>query len=60
MSARGWFKPYVAGFYAMKYLGQNLTRAQVMARLDELLALVQDCDGANGKDEPRGGDKPSI
>ena len=34
-----WFRPYVAGAYAWRYLGQELTRAQVMARLDELLAL---------------------
>ena len=34
-----WAKPYVAGFYAKKYLDLDLTRAEVMARLDELLAL---------------------
>jgi 5-methylcytosine-specific restriction endonuclease McrA len=34
-----WFRPYVAGHYARKYLGQNLTRDEVMARLDELLDL---------------------
>jgi 5-methylcytosine-specific restriction endonuclease McrA len=34
-----WFQPYVAGFYAWKYLGEELTREQTMARLDELLAL---------------------
>lgn len=34
-----WAKPYVAGFYAKKYLGQNLTRPETEARLDELLAL---------------------
>lgn len=33
-----WFKPYAAGFYAKKYEGVNLTREQVAARLDELLA----------------------
>lgn len=33
-----WYKPYVAGFYAKKYEGLDLTREQVMARLDELLA----------------------
>jgi hypothetical protein len=36
-----WMKPYVAGFYAHKYLDQQLTREQTMARLDELLALEQ-------------------
>lgn len=34
-----WFKPYVAGFYAFKYLGLTLNREEVMARLDELLAV---------------------
>lgn len=33
-----WLKPYVAGFYAWKYLGQNLTEFEVYARLDELLS----------------------
>jgi hypothetical protein len=34
-----WFKPYAAGWYAWSFLGQELTREQTMARLDELLAL---------------------
>lgn len=34
-----WFKPYVAGFYAWSYLGEDLTREETEARLDELLAL---------------------
>ena len=34
-----WFKPFIAGYYAKKYLNQNLTHAEVMARLDELLQL---------------------
>ncbi len=34
-----WFRPFIAGFYAHKYLGLALTRAEVDARLDELLAL---------------------
>jgi len=34
-----WFKPYAAGLYAHSYLGEDLTRKQVEARLDELLAL---------------------
>lgn len=33
-----WFKPYVAGFYAHKYLGLSLSRDEVMSRLDELLS----------------------
>lgn len=34
-----WFRPYVAGHYALKYLGEDLDRRTVMARLDELLGL---------------------
>lgn len=34
-----WLKPYVAGFYAKKYLGLDLTREQVAERLEELLKL---------------------
>lgn len=34
-----WFKPYVAGWYAYRYLGISLTREEVMTRLDELLGL---------------------
>jgi hypothetical protein len=34
-----WFRPYVAGWYAVRYLGEFLSRDQVLARLDELLAL---------------------
>lgn len=33
-----WAKPYIAGFYASKYEGKQLTRAEVIERLDELLA----------------------
>jgi hypothetical protein len=34
-----WFRPYAAGYYAFTYLGEELTREQTMARLNELLAL---------------------
>ncbi len=34
-----WFRPYVAGYYAWAYLGEDLSRAEVDARLDDLLAL---------------------
>lgn len=34
-----WFKPYVAGWYAYIYLGQQLSREEVEGRLSELLAL---------------------
>lgn len=34
-----WFKPYAAGYYAATYLGEDLTREETEARLDDLLAL---------------------
>lgn len=34
-----WFKPYVAGYYAWKYLGEGLTRSETEHRIDELLNL---------------------
>lgn len=34
-----WFRPYVAGYYAWRYLGLDLSREDVLARLDELLSL---------------------
>ena len=34
-----WFRPYVAGYYAHRYLGQDLTRQEAEARTEELLAL---------------------
>ena len=34
-----WFRPYAAGWYAFAYLGEHLTRAETLERLDELLAL---------------------
>lgn len=34
-----WFKPYVAGYYAHRYLGEEISREQAVARMDELLAL---------------------
>jgi hypothetical protein len=34
-----WFKPYVAGYYAHVYLGEDITREQVSERLDDLLSL---------------------
>lgn len=34
-----WFKPYAAGFYGWKYLGEDLTRVEVCTRIEELLAL---------------------
>ena len=36
-----WFRPYVAGYYAFTILGEDLTRDEVEARLDELLAAGQ-------------------
>lgn len=46
-----WFRPYVAGFYAWKYLGEVLDREQTMARLDELLGLER--AAVLGGDVPR-------
>lgn len=34
-----WFRPYVAGYYAWMYLGEELSREQVEERMDELLEL---------------------
>lgn len=34
-----WFKPFAAGFYAWKYLGEDLEREETLIRLPELLAL---------------------
>lgn len=33
-----WFKPYVAGFYAKKYEGKDVTREEAEARMEQLLA----------------------
>jgi hypothetical protein len=33
-----WFRPYVAGFYAVKYEGREITREEAEARMGELLA----------------------
>lgn len=42
-----WFKPYAAGFYAHKYLDEDLTRQETEARLDELLAFENLAQGAS-------------
>lgn len=34
-----WFRPYAAGWYAYRYLGEVLPRADVEARMGELLQL---------------------
>ena len=36
-----WFRPYVAGFYAFALLGEDLSRPEVEARLEELLRAGQ-------------------
>jgi hypothetical protein len=36
-----WFRPYVAGYYAFVYAGVELTRPEVEARMNELLALEE-------------------
>lgn len=37
-----WFCIYAAGFYAHKYLGEDLSREETEARLEELLSLERD------------------
>lgn len=34
-----WFKEYAAGWYAFKYLGEEISREEARSRLDELLGL---------------------
>jgi 5-methylcytosine-specific restriction endonuclease McrA len=34
-----WFKPYAGGYFAWKYLGLRLTRAQILADLDYYAGL---------------------
>ncbi len=34
-----WFKPHAAGWYAWKYLNEDITLAEARERQDELLAL---------------------
>lgn len=34
-----WFRPYAAGYYAWRYLGQEIDRDEATARIDELLGL---------------------
>lgn len=34
-----WFRIYVAGWYAKRYLGEDLTREETEARIDDLLQL---------------------
>lgn len=36
-----WFRPYVAGYYAYVILGEDLSRAEVESRIDELLLAGQ-------------------
>ena len=36
-----WFQPYVAGWYAWRYLGEELSRSEVETRREELLTLEQ-------------------
>lgn len=36
-----WFKPFVAGFYAMYYAGEQITREQAESDTDRYLALGQ-------------------
>ena len=36
-----WFRPYVAGYYAYHLLGEDLSREEVEARMEALLAAGQ-------------------
>ena len=36
-----WFQPYAAGWYAWRYLAEDLSREEAVERLPELLALEQ-------------------
>jgi hypothetical protein len=40
-----WFRPYVAAFYAMKYLDQAIERDEAVMRQDELLAIGEREEG---------------
>lgn len=40
-----WFRPYVAGYYAFKYMGLQLERPEVDASLDYLLSLEREAYG---------------
>lgn len=47
-----WMKPHAAGWYAFKYLGEDLTREETVARVDDLLALER-LDEAGQDDNDR-------
>jgi hypothetical protein len=55
-----WFRPYVAGFYAWKYLGLELSRSEVESRLDELLMLERDHLAGRGRDRGAAGAGPAA
>ena len=45
-----WIRPYVAGFYARKYEGRNITREEAHARMNELLSY--ELAGAQQRSQP--------
>lgn len=45
----GWFRPYVAGYYAWRYLGAELSRDDVMADIDRYLSLEREAVLALGR-----------
>jgi hypothetical protein len=49
-----WFKPYVAGYYALVYLDEELTRPETEARMDELLELELATPGGPAAPKPKG------
>lgn len=48
-----WFEPYVAGFYAHKYLGLQLTQGEVNEGLEALLILERMAADAESREETR-------
>jgi hypothetical protein len=42
-----WIKPYIAGFYAHKYEGKNISRAEAVIRMEELLKYELKCTTSN-------------
>lgn len=47
-----WFRPYAAGWYAWTYLGEEITRAEAVERMDELLALEAACPASTPATPP--------
>jgi hypothetical protein len=46
-----WFRPYVGGWYAWKYLGRDVTRAEVEADLAWFVGIERRALGLSGGDD---------